>query len=180
MRLRALVALPCVALACGAVPAALAQDQNESPQGLFRDVLLKDASTSSGVKRLLRTNAGYVSPAPLFADLTGDGKTDAIVTVENGGAASVVAAYVLTAEGSSSGTLRVALRNQELYGGTVRVSGPTLTVVNPIYGRGDDVCCTRQATERDYAWDATAKAFKRTAMRTVTVGKATPTTRRYR
>src|SRR5690349_1459680 len=154
MRLRALVVLPCVALACGAVPAALAQDQNASPQGLFRDVLLKDASTSSGVKRLLRTNAGYVSPAPVFSDLTGDGKTDAAVTVENGGAAGAVAAYVLTAEGSSS--------------------GPTLTVVNPIYARGDDVCCTRKATERDYAWDAAAKAFKRTAMRTVTVGNQTP------
>jgi hypothetical protein len=180
MRLRALAALPCVALACGAVPAALAQDQNESPQALFRDVLLKDANTASGVKRLLRTNAGFVSPTATFTDLTGDGKTDAVVTVENGGAASVVAAYVLTAEGSSSGALRVALRNQELYGGSTRVSGTTLTIVDPIYARGGDVCCTRQATERDYAWDATAKAFKRTAMRTVTVGgtNQTPTSGR--
>jgi hypothetical protein len=180
MRLRALAVLPCVALACGAVPAALAQDQNESPQALFRDVLLKDASTSDGVKRLLRTNAGYVSPAPVFADLTGDGKTDAVVTVENGGAAGAVAAYVLTLDGSSNGQLRVAFRIQSLYAGTVRVSGPTLTVVNPIYARGDDVCCTRQATERDYAWDAAAKAFKRTAMRTVTVAGQTPAPTRGR
>ena len=78
-------------------------------------MLLKDANTTSGVKRLLRTNAGFVSPTPVFADLTGDGKSDAVVTVENGGAAGAVAAYVLTAEGSDSGALRVVFRNQSLY-----------------------------------------------------------------
>jgi len=35
------------------------------------------------------------------------------------------------------------------------------------------VCCARQATERDYAWDAAAKAFKHTATRTV--GRASRT-----
>jgi hypothetical protein len=173
MRVRALAALSCVALVCGAVPAALGQEQNQSPQALFRDVLLKDSKTASGVKRLLNTNAGFVSPASVFADLTGDGKTDAVVTVDNGGAAGAVAAYVLTAEGSSGGALRVAFRNQSLYEGRVRVSGPTLTVITPIYARGDDVCCARRATERDYAWDAAAKAFKRQAMRTVDVGADT-------
>ena len=67
----------------------------------------------------------------MFADLTGDGKSDAVVTVENGGAAGAVAAYVLTAEGSASGALRVAFRNQSLYRGRVRMSGPTVTVVLP-------------------------------------------------
>jgi hypothetical protein len=167
MRVRALAGLLCVALICGAVPAALGQNGNESPQALFRDVILKDANTASGVKRLLNTNAGFVSPATVFADLTGDGKTDAVVAVDNAGAAGAVAAYVLTADGSSSGALRVVFRSQELYQGRVRVSGPTLTVITPIYARGDDVCCTRRSTERDYAWDAAAKAFKRTAMRTV-------------
>ena len=142
--------------------------QNQS-QALFRDTLLKDTATASGVKRLLRTNAGFVAPKPTFAELTGDGKMDAVVTVENGGAAGTVAAYVLTADGSSSGALRVVLRNQSLYQGRVRVSAPTVTVIAPIYAHGDDVCCTRRATERDYAWDAAAKAFRRTATRTVDV-----------
>ena len=62
-------------------------------------MLLKDADTTSGVKRLLRTDAGFVSPTPVFADLTGDGKSDAVVTVENGGAAGAVAVYVLSADG---------------------------------------------------------------------------------
>src|SRR6266545_6387151 len=132
MPVRALVALLCVGLICGA--AAIAQEPPaQSPQELFRDVLLKDANTASGVERLLRTNAGFVSPTPVFSDLTGDGKSDAVVTVENGGAAGAVAAYVLTAEGSSSGALRVVFRNQSLYQGHVRMSGPTVTVVDPIY-----------------------------------------------
>jgi hypothetical protein len=152
MPVRALAALLCVGLMFGA--RAIAQETPaQSPQELFRDVLLKDANTTSGVKRLLRTNAGFVSPTPLF-----------------GGAAGAVAAYVLTAEGSDSGALRVAFRNQSLYQGHVRTSGPTVTVIDPIYARGDDVCCARHATERDYAWDASLKTFTRRATRTVTIG----------
>lgn len=177
MAVRGLAGLLCAGLVCGGIFAAVGQGQDASPQALFRDVLLKDSKTASGVERLLRTNAGFVSPAPVFADLTGDGKSDAVVTVENGGAAGAVAAYVLTAEGSSSGALRVAFRNQSLYQGRVRVSGATLTVVAPIYARGDDVCCPRRATERDYAWDATKKTFTRRATRTVTVGETTTTGR---
>jgi len=176
MPIRALAVLLCAGLMFGAQAMAQTTPQ-QSPQELFRDVLLKDADTTSGVKRLLRTNAGFVSPTPVFADLTGDGKSDAVVTVDNGGAAGAVAAYVLTADGSDSGALRVVLRNQSLYQGHVRVSGPTVTVVDPIYARGDDVCCARYATERDYAWDASLKTFTRRATRTVTGG---PTAARSR
>jgi hypothetical protein len=165
MRLSALVALACACLLAGA-PAG-AQDQSETPQQLFKKVLLADPSLASGVKRLLNTDAGFVSPTPVFADLTGDGKSDAVVTVDNGGVAGAIAAYVLTAEGSSKGDLHVALRSQALYQGRVRTSGPTLTIAQPVFGRGDDVCCPRRATERDYAWDAAKKAFTRRATRTI-------------
>jgi hypothetical protein len=165
MRLPALVAVVCACLLAG-VPASA---QDETPQELFKKVLVADPKLASGVKRLLDTNAGFVSPTPVFADLTGDGKSDAVVTVDNGGAAGVVAAYVLTAEGSAKGDLHVALRNQSLYQGRVRVSGTTLTIAEPLWSRGDDVCCPRRATERDYAWDAAKKAFTRRATRTVSL-----------
>ena len=166
MPVRALAAVLCVGLLFGA--RAIAQETPaQSPQELFRDVLLKDANTTSGVKRLLRTNAGFVSPTPLFADLTGDGKSDAVVTVDNGGVAGAVAVYVLSAEGSAKGDLQVMLRSQSLYQGRARVSGPTLTIAEPLWSRGDDVCCPRRASERDYAWDATKKTFVRQASRTV-------------
>jgi hypothetical protein len=170
MRLAAPVALACIGLLAGVPASARERQQQQTPQALFRTVLLADAGTASGVKRLLRTNAGFVSPTPVFADLTGDGKSDAVVTVENGGAAGAVAAYVLTAEGSAKGDLRVAFRTQSLYEGRVRVSGPTLTVSLPRYVRGADVCCATRAIERDYAWDAAKKTFTRRATRTVTAG----------
>lgn len=163
MRLAGVLALLCLGLLAGAPATA----QQPTPQELFRTVLLNDTGTTSGVKRLLRTSAGFVSPATTFADLTGDGKSDAVVTVENGGAAGALAAYVLTAEGSDKGDLRVALRVQSLYQGAVRTSGPTLTIAAPRYVRGDDVCCTGRMTERDYAWDAAKKAFTKRDTRTV-------------
>ena len=165
MRLLALVALACACLLVGAP--ALAQNQGETPQDLFKKVLLADPKLASGVKRLLNTGAGFVSPSPAFADLTGDGKSDAVVTVDNGGVAGTVAVYVLSAEGSAKGDLRVMLRSQSLYQGRARVSGATLTIAEPVWARGDDVCCPRHASERDYAWDATKKAFVRQATRTV-------------
>ena len=165
MRLGVVVALACACLLAGA--SASAQEQTETPQQLFRKVLLADPKLASGVKRLLNTNAGFVSPTPVFADLTGDNKSDAVVTVDNGGVAGAVAAYVLTAEGSSGGDLRVAFRSQSLYQGRVRTSGTTLTVAQPLWSRGDDVCCPRKAIERDYAWDASKKTFTRRATRTV-------------
>ena len=169
MRLAAPVALACIGLLAG-VPASAREQQQQTPQALFRTVLLVDAGTASGVKRLLNTNAGFVSPAPVFADLTGDGKSDAVVTVENGGAAGAIAAYVLTAEGSAKGDLHVAFRSQSLYQARVRMNGPTLTLILPQHVRGDDVCCPRRAVERDYAWDAAKKTFTRRATRTVTTG----------
>ena len=141
-------------------------------------MLLKDADTTSGVKRLLRTNAGFVSPTPVVrrphgrrqVRRGGDGRER-----RRGRARSPPTSS--RAEGSDSGALRVVFRNQSLYQGHVRMSGPTVTVVDPIYARGDDVCCARHATERDYAWDASLKTFTRRATRTVTIG---PTAARSR
>src|SRR5258708_15787295 len=75
------------------VPAGVgAQQQGDattttSAQAFFRDLMLGDSATSAAIKRVLRTGAGFVSPQPQFADLTGDGKSDAVVTVSDGGAA---------------------------------------------------------------------------------------------
>src|SRR5256885_16342082 len=113
MLVRALAALLCVGLCFGA--RAVAQETPaQSPQELFRDVLLKDADTTSGVKRLLRTNAGFVSPTPLFADLTGDGKSDAVVTVENGGAAGARGGPPLPPPGRPRGRPPAPLRHPPL------------------------------------------------------------------
>src|SRR3954469_1305021 len=165
MAVRALGALLCVGLVFGAVTVAVGQEPNASPQALFRDVLLKDAKTASGVARLLRTNAGFVSPTPDFGDLTGDGRSDAVVTVDNAGAAGAVAVYVLSTDHARGGRLRAVLRAQNLYQAQVRTSAGVVTVTVPEFARGDDVCCTRRIIERDYAWSAKRRMFTRRATR---------------
>jgi hypothetical protein len=176
MPVRVLAVLLCAAVAAAAVAHAQTPPQQEPPQALFGRVILGDASTANGVKRLLRTGAGFVSPSPAFADLTGDGKSDAIATVENAGAAGVVAVYVLSADGSTDGQLHPVFATQALYQGRVRVNAPTLTVISAVYAPGDDVCCARRQLESDYSWDARARRFVRRAQRTVSAGSGTART----
>jgi hypothetical protein len=168
-----------VALAALAIPGGVGAQQqadpaSSSPQALFRELLLADGATSTAVKRLLSTRAGFVSPQPQFADLTGDGKSDAVVTVSNGGAAGAVAVYVLSADGSADGKLHAVYRNQRLYRARTRVNGTTLTLVVPLWSTGDDLCCPAKLLERDYAWNPRAHAFTRRAIREVP-GPGAPT-----
>ena len=173
---RAILAL--AGAAALAVPAGAGAQQGDapstSPQALFRDLLLADSATSTAVKRLLRTHAGFVSPQPQFADLTGDGKSDAVVTVSTGGAAGAVAVYVFSAEGSADTKLRAVYRNQQLYRVHPRVNGPTLTLAVPQWSTGDDLCCPAKLVERDYAWSTRAHAFTRRAVREIP-GPGAPT-----
>jgi hypothetical protein len=174
-------AIPVVlAVAALALPAGVGARQQQSdttstsPQTFFRDLLLGDSATSTAVKRLLRTGAGFVSPQPGFADLTGDGKSDAVVTVSNGGAAGAVAVYVFSAEGSTDAKLHAVYRNQQLYRVHPRVNGSTLTLVVPQWSTGDDLCCPAKLVERDYAWSSRAQAFTRRAVREIP-GPGAPT-----
>src|SRR4051812_7907831 len=89
---------------------ATAQQQPANPQGLFKQTLLDDAKTSADVKSMLRSGRGFVEPAPVFADVTGDGKSDALVRVLTGGVAGAAAVYVLSTDGTTSSDLRVVMR----------------------------------------------------------------------
>ena len=71
---------------------------------------------------MLRSGRGFVEPHPVFDDVTGDGKADALVRVMTGGAASAVAVYVLSTDGTKSSDLRVVMRNQRLYRATLKVN----------------------------------------------------------
>jgi len=163
---RALVAALLVALAAAGGVAAQ-EDAERSPQELFEDLLRADDGTTAAVKRLLRTDAGFVSPRPRFTDLTGDGRSDAIVTVENGGAAGVVAVYVFSGEAAAEGALRAVFRSQSLYRGQARAQDATLTVSQPRWRRGEEPCCPSRLEQRDYAWDAARRAFVRRDLRVV-------------
>ena len=88
---------------------------------------------------MLRSGRGFVEPHPAFADVTGDGKADALVRVMTGGAAGAVAVYVLSTDGTTGSDLRVVMRNQRLYRATLKVNGAHNLVVRvPVFAAGDD------------------------------------------
>jgi len=177
MRPRVTAALLTAAtLALAAVPVAHGQSK-ETAQAFFAGLLQDDPGTSASVKALLTSGGAFVSPQPTFADLTGDGKSDAVVTVENGGTAGVVALYVFSADGVKDGKLRVMFRSQHLWQGHGLVHGATLTVVTPEWSKGDAPCCATKLLERDYAWSAGGQRFTRRAVREVSGPGAPPSAR---
>ena len=135
------------------------------PQALFKKKLLADGKTSADVKSMLRSGRGFVEPSPVFADVTGDNKSDALVRVMTGGAAGAVAVYVLSTDGTTGSDLKVVMRNQRLYRATLRVnSAHNLVVREPVYAAGDTLCCPSRARDRTYAWNAKAKQLRRISM----------------
>jgi hypothetical protein len=153
--------LPClVALALPAAAGAQTPP-DQTPQALFEDLLVKDARTTPAVRQLLQSDAGFVGAQPAFADLTGDGRMDAVVTVRMPGAAGTVAVYVFSTDGTGGDRLRAIFRSQVLYRATTRVAAGTLTVSQPRWSRGDDVCCPSARTDHRYAWDARKHTLRR-------------------
>jgi hypothetical protein len=169
MRLRfALVSATIAAASLAAV--ALTVGAGAAPsqsQSFFTKALLDDPATSAGVKRLLSRQTGLVDPRSGFLDITGDGRQDALVLVTTGGAAGTVALYVFSSHGQDAGSdqtqLKVLFRLQSLYRATFRINGQTLSVLEPRYGKGDDLCCPKKLRERDYQFDAKHLTFRRMA-----------------
>jgi len=169
LTISALLAACCVgaALLPGAAEAALSE-----PQKLFRQKLLDDSKVSKTVKAKLRSGA-FVDRGIQFADLTGEGRADAIVTVNSGGSAGRIALYVFSS-GSSGGELVLVYRNEGLYRVRTRLdqapTAPgqpadqdrpgTLFFRVPLYDIGDDVCCPARARETQLGWDADEGRFR--------------------
>ncbi len=146
-------AAPVVAWAQQAAP-------DDTGADFFKESILDDSRTSSAIKKLLNDRGGFVDPASQYGDLTGDGKADAVVRVDSGGAAGSVAVYVFSAQGSSNGRLRIAYRNQLQYRVTVRIANGMLTLSRPVWQEGDDVCCPRKLRHQDYRWDASERTMR--------------------
>jgi hypothetical protein len=137
-------------------------------QQFFKKTLLDDPKTSAAVKELLSQRGGFVAPEIGFSDLTGDGRSDAVVLVETGGVAGAVALYVFSTDGQPAASdLRAVYRSQRLYRASVRASGENLTVRTPRYGAGDDICCPVRIVERVYTWSATAQTMRQRSSREV-------------
>jgi hypothetical protein len=145
-------------------------------QTLFRTTLLDDAKTTPGVKRALR-DGGIVAPEIQFQDVTGDGRSDAVVTVETGGAAGAIAVYVFSTHGKAADSpLRAVYRSQQLYRASIQVSAGTVILRTPRWTSGDDLCCPAKIFERVYAWNDAASTLKqRSSQELAGPGAATTT-----
>jgi hypothetical protein len=175
-RARSTVLLATVATLALAGP--VAQAEPTASQTVFTKKLLDDAKTSAGVKRMLKNKTAIVDPRSGFVDVTGDGRQDALILVSTGGAAGAVALYVFSTHGQDTATgtedatsLKVVFRLQSLYGASLRISGTTVSVLEPSYAKGDDLCCPKKLRERDYLFDAKALTFKRVADKDVAFTK---------
>jgi hypothetical protein len=137
-------------------------------QAFFHDRLLTDPATSDAVALALK-HGGFVVQAVRYRDLTGDDKQDAIVMVDSGGAAGVIALYIFSTDGQKAGTtLRMAYKTQRLQRGATRIRAAGLSFRTSTYAQGDELCCPSAVTERDLRWVAKTGAFKVTAERDVT------------
>lgn len=136
-------------LAFLAVPAVPAAAEQTRPQKVFRKRLLADRAVSAEIKDVLRSG-GFVDRQMLFGDLTGDGRSDAVVLVNQGGSAGRIAIYVYSShrrragDGGGGGELRIVYKNQHLYrarAGLKRMSEErpqgALVYRTPVYDLGD-------------------------------------------
>ncbi len=139
----------------------LSQAKPSASQQLFRTTLLADAKTTAGVKALLRDRGGFVAPEIEFADLTRDGRSDAIVLVDSGGAAGAVALYVFSTHGKAADSpLRAVYRSQQLYRASAEIADGALVLRTPRFADGDDLCCPAKIRQRIYDWIDAAATLK--------------------
>ena len=132
-----------------------------TPQRFFRGKLLRDHSVSRDVKTRLR-KGGFVDRKILFADLTGEGKSDAVVLVHSGGSAGRIAVFVFSSGHGSK--LKIIYRNQRLYRASARVPHAGSRVGTffyrvPKFDPGDELCCPSAYLETELRWSASKKRF---------------------
>ena len=130
------------------------------------DIRLQDLTEQAGLQEFLAViatpDAGQGET--IYADITGDGVEEAVVSVASGGTAGNLAVFVF---GYGPGGLSELLREHppdEALGGHIRarVESGQLILSWPIYGPDDPNCCPSQGFRvRYYLWDGSALALER-------------------
>ena len=163
----AAAALALAALAAAGTAAAQTATTG-TPQALFTRLIETDKQSASDVRDGLRARKLFVDADVTFADLTGDGRQDAVVSVDSGGAGGTIAVYVFSTDGGSK--LRAVYRNQRLYRALTTVEGTSVLLRTPRYAAGDELCCPPTYVERTLTWSAKAKRMVRRSTDTVPAG----------
>ncbi len=159
----AAVLLLATAVAVGGLALASGSSAKQtSAQKAFRKILLGDSEVDPAIKALLRER-GFVERRAVFADFTGEGKSDAIVFVNSGAISGTVASYVLSSEnGREMRVVHLDESGQQVAARAERSDGdaaPTLVLEDPAYRAGDPPCCASVLVRRTYRWDRRQREF---------------------
>lgn len=150
-----------MALACAAAAAAIvtgvAVSEPTRSQAFFRDRLIADKATSGAVRAALRDGSAFVDRSIAFTELTRDGRDDAVVRVQSGGAAGAVAVYVFSTDGGRE--LRAVHRAQRLARASTSVRDGVLAYRTAAYAPGEELCCPGKLVERVLRWDDRRSRF---------------------
>jgi hypothetical protein len=161
-----------LAACCGALalaPSAPATAQTAitgTPQSLFTHEIATDPGTASDMRAALKARRVFVDEDIAFADLTGDGRQDAVVRVDSGGAGGAIAVYVYSSHGGKK--LHAIYRNQHLFRAMAAINGATVLLTTPRYEAGDELCCPRDLLERTMTWSERAGRLVVRSTRVVT------------
>jgi hypothetical protein len=182
VRVRSVMAIRTIALAlllCVAVPALPAAADQTEAQKLFRKRLLNDRGVKPEVKRVLR-NGGFVDRDIRFGDITGDGKSDALVLVNEGGSAGRIALYIYSShpprnsDGGGGSELRIRYKDQNLYRARARLRQPSskrphgaVVYRTPVYDPGDELNDPGANEVVEVRWRARKSRFGVHSRRTV-------------
>ena len=104
---------------------------------------------------LLRQTGGQLEPrAIVYADVTGDGREEAIVPVTSGGTLGNLAYQVYTLRGGVAAPILTATRDAGTAGGVVlSVEDGKLIRTTGKYGPADPRCCPSVLVKTYYRWD---------------------------
>src|SRR5437899_3154077 len=134
-----------------------------SPATQLPDATPPDAQAIRGVdfgqepalQTLLRQTGGTYDPhAFVYADVTGDGREEAIVPISSGGTLGNVAYQVYTLKGLIPSAILTSTRDQTTAGGLIMsvLDGKLMRTVAK-YGPEDPRCCPSALVRTYYRWD---------------------------
>jgi hypothetical protein len=116
-----------------------------------RNYLLDSPGVSAQIKATIRQGGFHAGvDRLLYADLTGDGRPETVVTIFSGGTAGDIAFYVLTGEGSGLHSIKSSNREYKI---GVKVVAGRLQVTRPLYGAQDPNCCPGHLEITTYRYD---------------------------
>jgi hypothetical protein len=145
-----------VACGCGAKSAAPPATPAETAVPADAEAIRAiDFNQVATFQTLLRQTGGQLEArAVLYADVTGDGREEAIVPVTSGGSLGNLAYQVYTLGRGAAAPILTATRDAGTAGGLVlSVEGGRLIRTAAKYGPDDPLCCPSVLVKSYYRWD---------------------------